>query len=266
MDKAHLEKLSNWFEDYAKSYADEQGKLPIPSARKLLHTHEVRSASVRIAVAKCGANLSGSLALLAECGGLLHDVARFEQYKVFKTFYDGRSFDHGENGARIIREKKILADLPEREASLILKAVSLHNKPVLPPGLDSEELCIAKVVRDADKVAILSLIAEYVDSDSKDWRDPAITLEMPDNGSYTKSVALTALEGHMVLHKDMRCVNDFLLSLCAWPVDINYAESARMIIEARLFERIGSHLPDDALMKEVMASTESRLKKLAHLD
>jgi len=264
MEKETLESLGLWFESYAKTFADSAGRLPMASERKRVHTHEVRAAAARIASSQRGAALSGSAALLAECGGLLHDVARFEQYKIYKTFYDGKSFDHGDAGARIIEEQKLLEGLSGREASMILKAVRFHNKPVLPPeGLDDEELCLAKVVRDADKVAILRLIADYIESGSEHWRDPAITLNMPDDGSFTESIARAAIEGRMVLHKDMRSVNDFLISLFAWPVDLNYAESAGMILETRVFERIGAHLPDCQTIDELKAKSAAHLKALA---
>ena len=103
MEKQQLDKLSDWFEHYAMSFADESGRLSKAAECKLVHTREVRNAAARIAKSPQGAKLSGSLALLAECGGLLHDVARFEQYKQFKTFQDAKSFDHGDAGARIIK-------------------------------------------------------------------------------------------------------------------------------------------------------------------
>ena len=38
---------------------------------------------------------------IAELIGL-HDIARFEQYKQFKTFSDAESFDHGDYGAKML--------------------------------------------------------------------------------------------------------------------------------------------------------------------
>ena len=38
--------------------------------------------------------------------GLLHDIARFEQYTKYKTFRDSISIDHGDLGVEILFEEK----------------------------------------------------------------------------------------------------------------------------------------------------------------
>ena len=262
MDKEKLDFLSDWFESYAMSYAD-KGVLPKAAECKLVHTREVRAASARIASSPLGAGLSGSLALLAECGGLLHDVARFEQYKLHKTFSDRKSFDHGEAGARIIMGLKLCDGLPKPEQEMLIEAVRLHNKPVLPPGLDPQVEIIAKIVRDADKVGIIQFLARYLNEEADYWKDPVISLEMPETEGFTEEVAVAAMEGRMVMHKDLRCLNDFLISLFAWPVDLNYAESARMLLEQGLYHKIGSHLPPSPLLDEMMDASSLRLLALA---
>jgi hypothetical protein len=206
------------------------------------------------------------LAVLAEAGGLLHDVARFEQYKQFKTFSDRKSFDHGEYGAGIIREKGLCAGLPEAEAQMLLQAVALHNKIALPEGLPKDAASIAKVVRDADKIGILQFISRYLNEEADYWRDPAISFEMPDTPDFTPSIAAAVLEGKLVPHKDIRCVNDFLISLFAWPMDLNYAESARTLLEHALYFQIGKHLPPSPLLDEMMDASSVRLLMRAGMD
>lgn len=36
--------------------------------------------------------------------GLLHDIARFEQYTKYHTFKDAESIDHGDLGAEILKK------------------------------------------------------------------------------------------------------------------------------------------------------------------
>ena len=43
---------------------------------------------------------------LASLIGLLHDIARFEQYTKYKTFNDLESFDHGDYGVEILKKDK----------------------------------------------------------------------------------------------------------------------------------------------------------------
>ena len=266
MDKKRIDELSAWFERYVMTYADASGRLPKAAECKFVHTKEVKTAAARIAGSPFGAGLSGGMALLAECGGLLHDVARFEQYKLHKTFSDRKSFDHGEAGARMIADLKLCVGLSEKESDILITSVRLHNKPILPEGLDAEAATICKVVRDADKVAILQFISRYLNEEADYWRDPVISFEMPDTEGFTESVALCVLEGTMVLHKDLRNINDFLISLFAWPVDLNYTESARMLLEQGLYHKIGSHLPPSPLLDEMMDASSLRLLKLAGMD
>lgn len=263
MEKERLEGLSNWFERYALSYANGAGVLPKAMECKLVHTREVRSAAARIASSALGAKLQSPLATLAECGGLLHDVARFEQYRLHNTFADRKSFDHGDAGARMIVELKLDEGLPADEAKTLLDAVRLHNKMVLPEGLSDGTASVAKVVRDADKVAIIHFIARYLNEEAEYWNDPAISLEAPDTGTFNFELAKRVLEGGMVLYSEIRCKADFLISLFAWPVDLNYAESARMLLESGAYHKIGRHLPPAPIIDEMMDASSERILKLA---
>lgn len=266
MDEKRLEFLASWFERYAMSYADANGALPKAAECKLVHTREVRAAAARIAVSEHGAKLSGSLALLAECGGLLHDVARFEQYKLHKTFSDRKSFDHGDAGAKIVRELKLDEGLPQDEAEMLVESVRLHNKAQIPQGLKPGVETMAKIVRDADKVGILQFISRYLNEEADYWKDPAISFEMPDTDGFNEEIALTVLEGKIVNYGKIACVNDFLITLFAWPSDLNYAESARMLLAHGAYHRIGGHLPPSPLLDEMMDVSSARLLKLAGMD
>ena len=41
-------------------------------------------------------------AWIAHAVGLLHDTARFSQYRDYQTFQDSASFDHGDRGAETV--------------------------------------------------------------------------------------------------------------------------------------------------------------------
>ena len=86
--------------------------------------------------------------------GLLHDIARFEQYTKYGTFKDLQSIDHGDLGAEIL-EKDIRKYIETKQYDeIIIKAVKNHNKFKIEEGLTETEELHAKIIRDADKMDI----------------------------------------------------------------------------------------------------------------
>ena len=96
---------------------------------------------------------------LSKLIGLYHDVARFPQYKKFKTFNDIISINHGIEGSKIVKE--LLKDnsfFIENE-SIIVKAIKDHNSLTIPNNLTDKELEYLNIIRDADKLDILSVLS-----------------------------------------------------------------------------------------------------------
>lgn len=91
---------------------------------------------------------------LATLIGLLHDIARFEQYTKYKTFRDLESIDHGDLGAEILQKdiRKYIEN--DKYDEIIIKSVKNHNKYKIEDGLTKKEELFAKIVRDADKIDI----------------------------------------------------------------------------------------------------------------
>ena len=87
--------------------------------------------------------------------GLLHDIARFEQYTKYHTFKDAESIDHGDLGAEILKKdiKKYIET--DEYDELIQLAVKNHNKYKIQEGLTQKQEMFAKIIRDADKLDIL---------------------------------------------------------------------------------------------------------------
>ena len=86
--------------------------------------------------------------------GLLHDIARFEQRKLYETFHDTKSFDHGDYGEKIL-EKDIRKYIETNQYDKIIKtAVRNHNKFKIEDGLSEKEYLFSKIIRDADKLDI----------------------------------------------------------------------------------------------------------------
>lgn len=147
-----IEKAKKAFNEYVKPYDVTNGKI----ALKIEHTY--RTVEVAKKIAK-ELGLDEEQTLLAELIGLLHDIGRFEQLRIYDTFRDKDSIDHANFGVKILFEDGLIRKFitETKYDDIIYKAVKNHNKFRIEDGLTKEELLQAKIVRDADKTDIFEV-------------------------------------------------------------------------------------------------------------
>lgn len=123
---------------------------------KINHTFRVIDLCEEIAESL---NLTKEDITLAKLCGLLHDIGRFEQWNRYKTFVDSKSVDHGDFGAKLLKEKNFIRRFnnDEKIDNLIIKVVKNHNKYEVEDDLTEREKLFTNIVRDADKTDILYL-------------------------------------------------------------------------------------------------------------
>ena len=149
-----IEKAKNEFIKYTEKYDLTNDHIK----RKQLHSLRVMEISEKIAT---NLKLDEERKELAILIGLLHDIARFEQYTRFKTFRDFDSIDHGDLGVKIL-ENDIRKYVESNKYDDIIKcAIKNHNKFKIEDGLDEEKLLFCKIIRDADKIDIFYEGTEY---------------------------------------------------------------------------------------------------------
>lgn len=148
-----IEKARNILEEYIKPYDKTNPRI----ALKAGHIFRVANVSRKIAEEL---ELSEEQIKLAELIGLLHDIGRFEQVRIYDTFNDRESIDHAELGIKVLKTDNLLYKFCEEEKyhEIIITAISNHNKFKIEEGLDEEILLQAKIIRDADKIDILNLL------------------------------------------------------------------------------------------------------------
>ena len=143
-----LEKAKKEFLKYTENYDLTNENIN----RKQGHSIRVMNISKQIATEL---NLTEEQIQIAALIGLLHDIARFEQYTQYQTYNDNRSFDHGDYGVEIL-DKDIRKYIETDKYDKIIKvAIKNHNKFEIEEGLNEEELLFSKLIRDADKIDIL---------------------------------------------------------------------------------------------------------------
>ena len=252
-----FEQARQGFDRYVAGFHEPDGTVPFAVSAKFKHTGEVCELTDRIIGAEgC---FSPREALIFRLCALFHDLSRFEQYARFKTFLDRISFDHGDRSAQLIDELGFIPDLPAEDRACVIDAVRVHNKFAIPDDLPPAHLPAAKMVRDADKLAILRLIIRFF---SGDFSDPTIRLDLPDEPGWSTDILETALRGQCVRYTDMKTINDFKSALFAWSGDLNYPASASIALDEDLFGRLRALLPADGRIDDLLESARARLAKL----
>lgn len=145
------------FNEYAKKY-----DLRNPNIMMKYH-HSFRVMEFSKEIAK-SIGMSEDDIELASIIGLYHDIARFRQWSEYETYKDELSFDHGNVGYDILKSElinKITTDKEKQE--IIMKAVVNHNKYKIEDGLSDKTLLMSKIVRDADKLDIMTEQINIVD-------------------------------------------------------------------------------------------------------
>lgn len=219
-----IEKAKEAFIKYTENY-----DLKIKAIeRKQKHSLRVMELSTKIATEL---KLSQDEINLATLIGLLHDIARFEQYTQYKTYRDVDSFDHGDYGVKILN-KDIRNYIDTDEYDKIIKcAVKNHNKYKIENGLNEKEELFCKIVRDADKLDILYEILEIFWKEDKDKPNVEYS-KIPDE------VMEQILNREPVRRK--KGDDDLVKLLCtvAFVFDINFDTSLTIIEQENYINRI----------------------------
>lgn len=99
--KIDIEKAKQAFKEYVKNYDPEDKKVKL----KIEHIERVSQLAKQMAEKL---KLDEEDIKLAELIGLLHDIGRFEQIRIYHTFTDKKSINHGEYGAKVLFEDGLI--------------------------------------------------------------------------------------------------------------------------------------------------------------
>jgi len=238
MKKEDLEFFKNWFDRYTASFLTEDIEDRRNLELKIRHSLEVcrnmREIGSRL-------RLQEHEILLAEAIGLFHDIGRFEQYRVYHTFKDSISENHGRLGAKILKREGILKNLSSQEEFIITEAVRFHSAFGI-PKVDGELKRYIKLIRDADKLDIWRVFVEYYEAPPEE-RASVAAHGLPDNDEFSEEVVKSLINRKMALFSSLRTLNDFKLMHLSWVYDINFKETLLILKERGYLERIINKLP-----------------------
>lgn len=154
------ELIKEEFNKYASNYDISDTKIYL----KIVHTIRVADMCEIIAESLIHNNeevesdiFEADDAMLAWTIGMLHDIARFEQVRIYGTFNDAQSVDHAELAADLLFDEGLVErfGIEPKYYGIIETAIRNHNKYRLPEELTERERVFCKIIRDADKVDII---------------------------------------------------------------------------------------------------------------
>lgn len=187
--------------------------------------------------------------LLAKMIGLFHDVGRFRQFTIYRTFNDALSENHAKLGLSVIKDLSFMKKLSEDDLATLNFAIGNHNAKEIAPTDNKRFLSFAKLIRDADKIDIYRVLKPY--------------LGPTDGTGCSPDFVELFVQGKQCDYTKMRTQDDRKLVRLMWVYDINYAWSLQQIINDNYIEEIIGNLPhDEAMMKGINRLREYMQKKL----
>jgi hypothetical protein len=256
MQMTHLKRLKAWFETYSKSFLTNNTAKDGPLLLKIEHTARVCKNIQRLARS---IDLEDGDRRVAEAVGLFHDVGRFEQFSRYRTFNDRQSVNHATLGIDVLRQKAVLADLAEDEQAIIMDAVRFHNAPALPAERPPTSMVFMRLIRDADKLDIWKVFADYFRCGQ--LPEPAIVQHLPDVPTWREAVVDALVRGRKAEYHDMRSLNDYKLLQISWVFELYFRETAVLARQRGDVATIARSLPDDPILDRAVAAVMKRLEE-----
>lgn len=238
-----LRDMHRWMHDYMRSFYTADDEVQQAIVLKEEHTGYVTSIARELAKYL---GLSAFDCQLAEITGLFHDVGRFRQFSVYRTFNDAESEDHAALGLQVLDGLPIFQSLDAQSADIVRYAIYWHNKKEIQDAKSRRHLFFAKLIRDADKLDIYRVLR------------PSLTA--PTDEGISPDFLAKFCRGEQVDYTKIRTQEDRKLVRLMWVYDINFAWTLQKMVERHYIRDIIRELPKDC---EVEAGVE---RLLAYVD
>lgn len=238
----NLSQAKEEFEKYVKPYGRDNVKI----CRKIEHSYRVIEVAKQIAKTL---KLEEEDLELAKLIGLLHDIGRFEQIRIYDTFSDKDSIDHADLGVKILFEDGLIRKFIEDDKydNIIYKAIKNHNKYAIEDGLDEKELLHAKIIRDADKTDIYEVYIRDIESNEN-------AIFNYDNISKEKisDKVLEAVKEHKLVDR-YYTVNeaDRYVAALAFIFDFNFKKGLELVKERKYITKLINRVRTENNEKEM---------------
>jgi putative nucleotidyltransferase with HDIG domain len=253
MKQEQFEQYVQWFGGFIQQYYSLDGDEYLNNNLHLkeCHTHRVCGLTQKLAAAL---KLDAEQTRIAETIALFHDVGRFEQFKIYRTYKDATSEDHASMGLAILRRERLLEPLDKQERHWIERAIEYHNKKSLPDGLDEPTALFSKMIRDTDKVDIFKLSVESFQSYHQNPCTFQLEIEFPDEPCCSPEIVKALQTGTLIDYRCLRTMNDVKLLQLGWAYDIYFDATLLEISKLGYFQQIIAMLPDNKDVQNAAAA------------
>jgi hypothetical protein len=230
--------LTQRFRDFTDGYRL-NGLLEPMHQLKLEHTIRVAADARTIAA---GENWPEEDVCLAEAIGLCHDIARFPQFRQYRSFSDADTVDHGDLGVQTLERENLLEGVSTEQRALILHAVQHHNKRELPPMLTAREEKYLRLIRDADRLDIFFVCWDSIQS-GQIHDHPEIIMNIDFYGPPTSTVLEQFERGDKIDYRTMKSMADRFLLQLSWMHDLSYDSSKRLVRDRSILDKFIDVMP-----------------------
>ena len=221
-----IKKAKQEFKRYVENYNTKDEKIKI----KITHIERVAGISKKIAQ---NLKLSEEEIQLAELIGLLHDIGRFEQIRLYNTFSDKDSINHGEIAVKILFEDGLIRRFikTDKYDKIIKLAIVNHNRTYIEEGLTERELLHAKIIRDADKADIYSVLIS--ENKKTIWGKEDLSKEKISDEIYREYI-----EDKRINYKERKTCADTLVCHFNYVFDLNFESTKQIIKENEYIDKL----------------------------
>ncbi len=249
--KVDREQVKDAFRSYTARYdiTDEKIKL------KVDHTYRVAELCERIAKTQ---GLQGADADLAWVTGMLHDVGRFEQLRIYGTFSDAKSIDHAQFGADILFHEGRIRDYLSDPAQdrLIETAIRSHSLYRLSEDLDDRTLMYCRILRDADKIDILKVnvdvpLEEIYNTTTGELRTSQVT----------ETVMESFQEEHATLRSLIKTPVDHVVGHISLVFELVYPISRQIVVQQGYLDKLLAFESENPVTREQFRILQDRMNR-----
>ena len=253
-----LTRMHDWMTRYMKSFYSDDAQVQQGILIKEKHTGYVTSNCVELAKFL---KLSTHDTQLAEIIGLFHDVGRFRQYSIYKTFNDADSEDHADLALKVIDELEFFKELSANDYELVKFAIQNHNKKTVAPTEDERKILFAKLIRDADKLDIYRVLEPFLAQENADKMPQFIKSTSRLVAEISPDFVENFVTGEQADYTKIRTNGDRKIVRLMWIYDINFSWTMKKIVERGYIEKIVSNLPMDERVAEGVRRLKLHVEK-----
>ena len=214
-------------------------------SKKLAHIMRVAQISKEIGTKL---KLSKEQIQIAELIGVLHDIGRFEQYKIFDKnttsiqLDNAKKFNHGEAGVEVLKKNNYIRKYIKEDKfdEIIYTAIYEHNRYEISKGLNEEKELFCKIIKDADKIDLIYEAVKIY------WQEPEKIKEI-EEGQLSEKMLQDFVQYKLADNRNRISETDQILRFTSFIFDINFQYSFKILKENdninKMIDRFNYRLP-----------------------